>query len=308
MPYQFDLFDMGLVTYIAEGKSLTHAADRARISLPAVSTRIRNLEEGLGVKLLARTRQGVSLTEPGLKFLRHATQMLKQLENLRADMKEYAEGAKGSVRVCATTTAVTEFLPNVLGTYLSRNPDVKVDLSEKKGDETVSAVRDGSVDIGVISNTVYSEGLQVVPYRTLRLVLVTSANHELALRESVRFTETLSLDYVGLPDSSAYQHFLVEASTSLNRRLNLRVRVNNFEAACRMAELDIGVALLPESAARRNAETMQIRIVPLSDTWAIRQLLICVRNRESLAPFAQELVQLLIADGKASSPPSTIAV
>jgi hypothetical protein len=302
MRYQIDLYDMALVTYIAEGNSLTYAAERAHISLPAVSTRIRNLEDGLGVKLLHRTRQGVTLTEPGVKFLKHAQKMLMQLENLRDDMRQYSEGAKATLRICATATAVTEFLPNILGLYLQRNPNVRVDLSERKGDDTVSAIREGSVDIGIISNTVHSEGLHVVPYRTLRLVLVAGSSHPLAGRESVLFNETLDFDYVGLPDSSVYQHFLVEASTSLNMRMSLRVRVNNFEAACRMVELNLGLALLPESVARRNAETMDIRIVPLADAWATRQLQICVRNMNGLNHYARELTQFLLEDGRPSMP------
>jgi len=297
MPYQFDLFDMSLITFIAEGNSLTSAARRACISLPAVSTRIRNLEAGLGVKLLHRNRDGVTLSEPGLKFLQHATQTLKQLESLRDDMRTYTEGAKGSLRVFATTTAVTEFLPGVLGVYLSKNRDVRVDLVEQKGDDTVSAIREGSADIGIISNTVYSEGLHVVPYCTLQLVLVTGTDHPLAQRKTVRFNETLSFDYVGLPDSTVYQHFLVEASSASSSGLNVRVRVNNFEAACRMAEMNIGISLLPESTARRNAENMKICIIPLSDTWSLRQLLICTRSKDCLPPYANELIRLLIEDG-----------
>ena len=304
MRYQFDLFDMSLLTFIAEGRTLTCAAERANISLPAVSARIHNIEEGLGVKLLHRTRQGVTLTEPGLTFLRHARTMLDQLERLRDDMREFSEGTRGSLKICATTTAVTEFLPAVLGVYLTSNPDIRVDVSENRGGDIVSAVRDGSVDIGIISNTVHSEGLDVFPYRTLRLVLVTGMAHPLAARESVRFDETLAYDYVGLPDASSFQHFLVEASTSLNKRLSLRVRVNNFEAACRMAELNIGVSVLPESVARRNAEAMKIKVIPLADTWALRQLMICVRNKESLPPFAREFTKLLTEDqnGGGASP------
>lgn len=300
MRYQIDPYDMGLVTYIAEGHSLTYAAEKARISLPAVSARIRNLEEGLGVKLLHRTRQGVTLTEPGEKFLKHAQKVLMQLESLRDDMREYSEGAKATLRICATATAVTEFLPNILGFYLQKHPNVRVDLSERKGDDTVSAIREGAVDIGIISNTVHSEGLEVLPYRMLRLVVVAGPSHPLVRRESVRFNETLDYDYVGLPDSSVYQNFLVEASMSLNMRMNLRVRVNNFESACRMVELNLGLALLPESVARRNAETMDIRIIPLADTWATRQLQICVRSMNGLSPYARELTDLLLEDGRPS--------
>lgn len=292
----FDLLDASLVAYVAEGRSLTHAAERAHLSLPAASMRIRNLEEALGVRLLHRTHGGVTLTEAGKKFVLHAKRMLEQLEALREDMREYALGSRGSLRVYATTTAVTEFLPPVLGEYLAANPEVRIDLVEQKGDETVSAIREGSADIGVISNTVYSEGLHVMPYRTLRLVLVAGTRHPLAGRASVRFAETLDFDYVGLPDSSSYQHFMAVTAASASKRLSIRMRVNNFEAVCRMAELNIGLGLIPECAAVRYAASMNLRIVPLADAWAFRRLLICVRSADGLPPFAQELTRLLLAD------------
>ncbi len=302
MAFQIDFVDMNLVAFIAEGKSLTYAAEQANLSLPAVSMRMRNLEEGLGVKLLHRTRQGVTLTDPGFKLLAHARLMLDQLEHLRIDLREYAQGVRGSVKIQATTTSVTEFLPAVLRSYLPSHPDINVDLIESMGDETVNAVRNGSADIGIISNSILSEGLELLPYRTLRLVLVTAPNHALLGEKQVSFDKTLACDYVGLPYGSSYHHFLVESAARHNRRLKMRVRVDNLEAACRMVELDIGVALLPESAALRNAGTMNIAVTPLADPWATRQLMICVRKRAALPAYARELLDLLVRDGMDSNP------
>ncbi|MBA5770350.1 LysR family transcriptional regulator, partial [Escherichia coli] len=62
---RFDLVDLKLFTHIAEANSLTRGAERAHLSVPAASMRIKNLEEQVGVKLLSRTSQGVTLTAPG---------------------------------------------------------------------------------------------------------------------------------------------------------------------------------------------------------------------------------------------------
>jgi hypothetical protein len=187
-----------------------------------------------------------------------------------------------------------QFLPDSVAYWLPfRESNAAMDRLGKK------------YDIGIISNTVYSEGLHVQPYCTLSLVLVTSAGHPLARREGVCFADTLDYDYVGLPDSTAYHHFLVQASSAAKKPLNLRVRVNNFEAVCRMAELDIGVGLVPEAAARRNAETLRIVVIPLADPWCLRQLLICTRTSESLPPFAEQLVRMLVEDGRRRSQPLT---
>ena len=72
MAAHFDLPDIRLFVNIAEANSLTRGAERSHMSLPAASIRIKNLEEGLGVKLLYRTSQGVTLTPPGQAFMHHA--------------------------------------------------------------------------------------------------------------------------------------------------------------------------------------------------------------------------------------------
>jgi DNA-binding transcriptional LysR family regulator len=99
-------------------------------------------------------------------------------------------------------------------------------------------------------------------------------------------------------ESSAIHGFLRRVCGELHRSLRVRIQVGNFEAACRMIEASVGVGVLPESAARRHAQTMAIRIVPLRDDWSFRDLQICVRRLEALPSFARDLVDLLVADAK----------
>lgn len=292
----FDLTDIRLLVLIAEANSLTGAAERAHMSLPAVSTRIKNLEESIGVKLLTRTSQGVVLTPAGQAFLHHARSVMRQLEHLRGDLQEYARGIRGHVRIFANTTAMTEFLPSVLSRYLATHPDVNIDLRERLSQDVVRAVSDGTTDIGLVAGNVHTEGLEVLPYRRDRLVLVTAPGHVLANRESAAFDETIEFDFVSLHENSAIHAFLHRAASRLNKPLKTRIEVGSFEAVCRMIESDVGIGVLPESAARRYVKTMQVRVVPLSDEWAVRNLQICIRSLDMLPGFARELVDMLIAD------------
>jgi DNA-binding transcriptional LysR family regulator len=281
---------------IAEANSLTRGAEASFVSLPAASTRIKNLEESIGAKLLYRTSQGVTLTPPGQAFVHHARAVLAQLEHLTADMQEYARGIKGHLRIQANTTALGEFLPPVLRAYLMSHPDVNVDLRERLSNDIVRAVTEGQTDIGIVAGSVRTENLEVIPYRHDRLVLAVPDGHAFANSEAINFEETLDLDYIGLHESSAIHGFLRRVCDGLHRSLRVRIQVGNFEAACRMIEASVGVGVLPESAARRHAHTMAIRIVPLRDDWSLRELQICVRKLESLPSFARDLVDLLVAD------------
>lgn len=298
----FDLTDLRLMVKVAEANSVTGGAQALFLSVPAASTRIKNLEESIGAKLLFRTPQGVTLTPPGQTFVQHARLVLGQLERLRGDLQEYASGIKGHLRVWASATAMGEFLPPVLQTFLRQHPDVNVDLRERLSHDIVRSVGEGKVDVGIVSGYERTEALQVIPYRRDRLVMVLPRGHALASDSAISFADTLDFDQIGLQEGSALRAFLQRLCDDLHRSLKLRIEVSNFEGACRMVEAGVGVSVMPESAARRHAATLDIEIVPLADAWALRQMHVCVRNLETLPQFARDLVELLVAD--ASTPTS----
>lgn len=302
MSTPFDLVDLRLMVRIAESDSLTRGAEAAHMSAPAASTRIKNLEESLGVRLLHRSSQGVTLTPPGQAFVHHARLVLGQLEQLRSDLGDYARGLRGHLRVHANTTALGEFLPPVMRRYLLDHPDVNIDLQERLSHDIVRLVSEGQVDVGVIAGLVRTEDLQVLPYRRDRLVLVVPADHALRDIPAISFADTLDYDHVGLPESSAIRAFLQQICDGLHRPMRQRIQVSNFEAACRMVEASVGVAILPGSAASRHAQNMALAIVPLADAWAERAMQIVVRRLDALPAYARELVDLLVQDALAAGP------
>ncbi|AOW15672.1 LysR family transcriptional regulator [Hydrogenophaga crassostreae] len=297
----FDLVDLRLIVRVAELNSLTRGAERSHISLAAASTRIKNLEESVGAKLLVRSSQGMTLTQPGKTFVQHAMVVLGQIENLRGDMQEYADGIKGQLRIFSNTTALCEFLPPVLGSFLQSHPDINIHLREMLSHDIVRAVLDGYADIGVVAGTVNTENLEIIPYRSDQLVLVVPANHFLAQRTSIRFSETLDLVHVGLHEASALHGFLKQICDDMHSQLQLRIQVGNFQAACRMIEAQAGVGILPKSAVHLHAASMDIKIIPLDDTWADRHMHVCIRHLETMPAFARDLVAMLQADAENAS-------
>jgi len=296
MAAHFDLPDIKLFVNIAEANSLTRGAERSHMSLPAASIRIKNLEEGLGVKLLYRTSQGVTLTPPGQAFMHHARLVLQQLADLRADLSEYVKGTRGHVRIFANTSAMAELLPTLLPKFLASHPDVNVDLKERLSHDIVRAVSEGKVDVGIVAGNVRTDGLETLALSEDRLVLVTSEAHVLANRGRIDFSEALTHDFVGMIEASAIHAFLAQAANELNRPIKIRIQVGNFEAACRMIESNVGIGIVPFSSASRHAKTMNIRMVELTDEWAVRKMQVCVRNLQALPAFARELVELLVAE------------
>jgi DNA-binding transcriptional LysR family regulator len=297
----FDLVDLRLFICIAEESSLTRGAARAHLSLPAASLRLKNLEQTLGAKLFDRNSQGLSLRPAGLALLHHARQVFRQLDSLRGELHEYATGVKGHLRLLVNMSAMTDFFPEVLRTFLIEHPDVNIDLREKLSADIVKALAEGGADIGIVAGDVRTEALQAIPFRKDRIVLVTPARHPLGSRKEVAFEETLDYDFIGLQDGSAIQAALDRAAADVNRKIMMRIQLGSYEMICRMVEAGIGIGVLPESAARRHKDTMAISIVPLVDAWSVRDLVICARDVAALPSFGKALIELLMNDGGAGT-------
>jgi DNA-binding transcriptional LysR family regulator len=287
----FDLTDLRLFIHIAESGSLTRAAERMHLSLGAASNRIKELESRFGMRLLYRENKGVQLSPAGETLLSHAQQFMQQLERLKSDMQQYNNGIKGHIRIFANTTAVTEFMPQVLGSFLASHPQVNVALEERLNADIVRGVQDGTADIGIAAGPVHGQGLEIINFSTDRLVLVTARDHPLAAAAHLRFADTLSFAQVGLHEGSSLWHFLSRIVSESGQRLQLRIQVRSFEAMCRMIEADVGIGILPQSAAQRHSQTMRLALVELDETWAVRERSVVLQSLEALPHYARELVE-----------------
>src|SRR6516162_7028630 len=292
---RFDMTDLTLFVHVVEAGSITHGAERMHLAIAAASTRIRNMEATLGTPLLHRERQGVHPTEAGRTLLHHAQLLLQQAERMRGDLAEYADGIRGQVRLMSNTNALTEFLPEALSAFLAAHPQVSIDLEERLSDEIVAAVADGSTDVGIVAATVELAGLEVLPFRVDRFVLVVAPGHRLSTEERIAFADALDYDFVGLDRASALQRLLSEKAERIGRRLRLRVQLRSFDAVCRLVECNVGIGVVPATTAERQAKTMSIHKLELSDEWAVRKLTICVRRQADLPVYARELVRHLAA-------------
>ena len=292
---QFDLTDLRLFVLSAEESNLTRAARRQNLSLAAASARIKALEAQTGLPLFYREARGVRLTPPGEAFLHHARGVLRQTEQLRRDLQDYSGGLRGHVRVFANTTAVTDFLPEILPGFLLDNPRVNIDLQEKPNTEIARGVLDGRADIGIVSAQVDTLGLRAIHFSTDRLVLVTPRSHRFAGRQRIAFADTLDDDAVGMHQGSTLQTFLAQVTDKLGKPLKLRVQLSSFDAMCRLIGAGVGVGIVPESAARRNQHSMNLALVELVDDWSVRERYVLVREREALPAYAQSLVDAICA-------------
>ncbi len=288
----FDLVDLRLYLNVLEAGNITAGAAHSHLSLAAGSARIRAMEASLGIELLERGRRGISPTPAGKALARHARTLLLYAEHLRQELAEYALGVRGQVRLLCNTTALSEYLPELLADYLRDQPHVDIDLQELPSQRITHALRQGAADLGIVSDAVDTRGLETRPFRDDPLILAMPEDHPLCQQPAPSFADTLAHDYVGLASHSALAVYLEEQALHLGLRMQLRVRAEGFDAVLRMVARGAGLALVPLAALERN-RSLALCTRPLREPWARRRLLLCARDFDALPHYAQGLYQAL---------------
>jgi DNA-binding transcriptional LysR family regulator len=284
------------VTIVEEG-TIACAAEREHIAASAVSKRISELEDRFGTPLLRRTNKGVTPTDAGITLLQLARGILHDMNNLHVQISEYSSGVRGHVRLSANISAINQFLPAEIRSFMDRHPQIHVHLEGAISESIMNAVAEGAADIGIITLGIFRPDLEYFPYHTDQLIVITPKDHPLARKKTVSFRETLDFDFVGLPVGSTLHNQILRTAQDLGRTPKLRIQVNSFDALCLMVEAGLGIGIVPQGAAKAYFKGLRIRPVMLDEPWASRELQICVRSYGALHAAARLLVDHLRKPG-----------
>jgi DNA-binding transcriptional LysR family regulator len=290
---RFDLVDLQLFVAIADSGSITHGAVRANLALASASARIKGLEADLGVALVRRRRRGVELTAAGESLRDHARTIMHQVVMMQGDISAFSSGVKASVHLLANTSGLSEHLPKALGVFLREYPEISLDVEERESADIVGAIAGGAADLGFAAEHAVPAHFERFSFSEDRLMLVVPKRSEFSNRRQIDFVEVGNRDFVGLTNTTALAIHISRHAARLGVRLQVRARLRDFDAICRMVAAGVGVAVVPEAAARRCAQSMPIAPLAIRDDWANRRLVICARSFKDLPKPAKLLVDHL---------------
>jgi len=295
---KLDPVSLRLFVAVMEEGTIADAAAREHIAASAVSKRLSELEQTLATELFVRSNKGTEPTAAAFTLLNLARGVLNDLDGIYAQMREYASGVRGHVRVYANISAITQFLPGELKSFMAQYPQVQVHLQERISSVIAKAVADNAADIGILNDGSYGEALILLPYHDDELVVVAPQGHPLARRKSVRMAQLLDFDVVGAHPGSVMNHLLTKAAAELGRPLRLRIQVSSYDALCLMVAAGLGVGVLPRQSAQLFVPALPIQCLTLAEPWAQRKLVVAVRDPAALSPAARLLVQHISVAGR----------
>ena len=284
---RLDLTTLRLFLAVYNLGNISKAAEQEHIAPSAISKRVHSFELELGTQLFYRQTRGLTATPAGRALAEHAKRLFQNVNSITAELSNYVGGSRGEVRIHAHSSAVIQYLPAQLKSFLRTYAEVQVLLREETSENVLQSLIDGMADIGIVdSNLAIPACLKTMSYRTDRLVALIPVGHPLAKRRSIGFSEIRDSDHVSLETGSSLQILVARAAESMGFVLKTRIEVRTFEAAIRMVEAGLGIAVIPERVACDRKSGSKFRMVGLADPWAMRELGLCVKDAQPLTASA----------------------
>jgi DNA-binding transcriptional LysR family regulator len=279
---------------IAHQRNLSRAADALHITQPALTSRIKLLEEELGTPLFERSRRGMRLTSAGRAFLPHAERATDALAAGRGTVSEHARGSAGQLAIGTAPAVGTYALPGLLARFARRFGDVRLIVRTGHSEEVIEQVDRGELDIGLIRELRHP-GLTVQTLYWDELDLVVAPQHEFAHRESISLDLLAEATLILFDRTSSYYdltHATFRAAGVVPRGT---IELDNVEAAKHMVRNGLGVALLPATSIAGDVARGDLRKVQLVGVAPMRRRIVAVWRPTggALPPLLRGFVDVL---------------
>ena len=276
---------------LAETQSFRRAAERLRLSQPAVSAHIRELERQVGVALVHRTTRHVSLTAEGKAFAVRARRALEELAMASEDLRELAAVHRGRVVVACIVPMMATVVPKVIQRLNQLHPGLEIEIWDVLSGQLDQLIARGEADLALGPRPT-GANLSFAPLERDYFVAAVPIGHPLAERGTITFRELAAYPLIITSRNTNGRIVLDQAISRLSLTLRPHFELVHHFSVGRMVEAGLGVTVLPRSAvpilASRSIVTVDIRSPRIS-----RDLGVITRREYQFSPAAQAFVTVL---------------
>ena len=233
---------------VAERESFSLAAEHLHITQPAVSKRIRQLEDSLKTTLLDRLGKRSILTPDGLAFRPHAERILHEMKAFKADMSHRNNRPTGTLTLATSHHIGLHRLPQVLRDFKIEFPDIDLDLHFMDSEDACMAIANNDLELAVVTLPEYpDENLTLEPVWTDKLVVVLAIDHELASLSQIEPNQLLKYPAI-LPSSGTFTRKIINSYFSTKKdSMKVVLETNYLETIKVMVAANLGWSILPVS-------------------------------------------------------------
>lgn len=185
---------------VAEELHFGRAAARLHMAQPPLSQAIKNLEEIVGVQLLARSKHSVSLTPAGKVFLEEARELIAHGQRAIDIARRASEGLTGRITIGFMGSVSYELLPRILRDFRARFPGIHVDLREQTSVEQIESLHASKIDLGIVRLPLANAAdINMRIIEVERFIAVLPQDHPLAASKTLRLEDLAQARFMIFP-------------------------------------------------------------------------------------------------------------
>jgi DNA-binding transcriptional LysR family regulator len=294
-----DLVDLQAVVTLAETLHFGRAADRLHVSQPALSKRIRRIEQEIGGQLLVRRYRDVRLTEAGRVLADHGRRVLQEAAATVALSQRAVRGEAGLLRIGFGIASILGLLPNVLLRFRRAHPDVELQLRDMSTPEQIAALGAGDIDVGFVRLPVSDPRLVVRPVLDERLVAALGPRSPWRPRLGLRSVASEPFIIIARARSASFYNHALGICAASGFTPRVVQEANELFTVLSLVGAGLGVSLVPRSTALLRLPGVRFREVKQPEAaWNIG---LAWRRESADLPLVQRFVGMVIASRKRQS-------
>lgn len=237
---------------VGEALSFTKGAEKLHLAQPSLTRQIKDLEEELGVQLLDRTKQRISLTERGASFLVDAKRVLDLSVSIVDSVRTLTPGPRTPLNIGYVANLFYDLLPVTLAAFQRTFPTIPINLFDMSCGDQFRAIENGRIDLGFVGlhEPIEERGLQFRPIAAYDTVAAVVKNHPLARKPVIKLKDLAPLFFIGMSEESypGYRRWLTKTCAELGFSPKVLQDAEIERTMIQAVAAGLGVALLPDQA------------------------------------------------------------
>ena len=290
-----DIQQLRVFRSVAKSGGFTRASEQLALSQSTVSQHIKQLEDELGCSLFLRSGKKIYISEAGKLLYTYADRIFTELKNAEMSVRELSAMKRGTIRLGVGATTLTYQLPEVLGKYKRRYPDIELIVTTSTTELLLQQVSSQTVDLAIVMLISDNpSNLLITPLESEELVLILSAEHPMARKNTLDPGDLEGLPFILYERHSVMQKLVESFFAEMKISPKVTMELENIEAIKSLVSAGLGASIIPVCSVSQLLQASMLRVMRIKGFPMKRSLALATLDTEILPAAIEKLAAQLI--------------
>lgn len=277
--------DWLIITTVYEEKNITKAANKLFTSQPAITYRLNQLEEEVGVRLIWRDKKGIKFTPQGEYIVKYAKEMLVKLQQTKDHLLNTTEESAGMIRLGVSSNYARFILPDVLKEFSEKYSNIQFKVFTGWSYEVLKEIEQDNIALGIVRGDIYWQNNKVLLNRESLCIISKDPIDLTSLPQEPRIVFKTDPKLQQIMDSWWYSNYSQPPA--------INMEIDNIETCTKLVSRGLGYALVPELAVTDMTDLHKVVLKDGNEQPLNRPTWLIYKETEVLYPAVQNFIDFL---------------